>query len=92
MYDFDVIDGSRNNSRFCSVHYLLSSLLEITISFPLCSPHLHRCSFLILTNITLIETSFLLLCRMLARSPALPLVTAETPAFGFFITAVRSSI
>ncbi|CAD6215363.1 unnamed protein product [Miscanthus lutarioriparius] len=24
---------------------------------------------------------------MLARSPALPLVTAETPAFGFFITA-----
>jgi len=90
MYDFDVIDGSRNNSRFCSVHYLLSSLLEITISFPLSSPHLHRCSFL--TNITLIETSFLLLCRMLARSPALPLVTAEAPAFGFFITAVRSSI
>jgi hypothetical protein len=36
----------------------------------------------------LIDTSFLLLCRMLARQPALALVTAQTPEVDIFIITI----
>jgi hypothetical protein len=70
-----VIDaGRKQNFRFRSVH--------CASCCPLCLESQ------ILVFPALIGTSFLLLCRMLARPSAPPLVTAQTPEVGIFITAV----